>query len=238
MKRSRSVALTLMVGTAALALAGCDGSPPASPTSDYAFKNTDQCVAAGLVREECVTNFEQALKSHVANAPRFPTEQECVAVVDSECEGAMFPNVDGTTTRAWVPRMDGFLFTKANEEWQSGSETQVASSGGSGGSSVSGGGSHSHFFYSTPLYGSRSQPGSHLDLASLKAHSPSKPSVRPYVRNYGVQVPSSYASNSSGGSRSSLLSSTSSPSPSMGNSRTTTVSRGVFSGGRGSSAGG
>ena len=231
MKRSRSVALTLMVGTAALAMAGCDGSPSVPTTSDYAFKDTDQCIAAGLGRDECATNFDRALKSHVSSAPRFPTEQECEAVVDSECEAAQFPNADGSSTTAWVPRMDGFLFTKANGEWQSG-ETQAASSGGTGG------GARSHSFFSTPLYGSRRQPGSHLDLSSLRAFSTSKPSVRPYVRNYGVQVPA-YASHTSGGSRSSLLSSTASPSRStMGNSKTTTVSRGILSGGRGFSAGG
>jgi len=231
MKRSKSVALTLMVGTAALSLAGCgDGVQPTPAVQDFAFGNASECVVAGFDLDGCSSTYQRALASHTASAPRYATEPECEDATDADCVTARFPNVDGSVTTAWVPKMDGFMFTAdADGGWQTG-QAQAETSGGSGGS----GGIVRHYYAGIPLYSSRSHSGSRIDLPSVKAFASAPKYGRtapvPVVRSFGAQS-AAYVPSSSGSSKFT--------SSSLGNARTSAVSRGGMSGGgRGGSAGG
>jgi uncharacterized protein YgiB involved in biofilm formation len=68
----------LALGTIAastLILSGC-GEEPAS---DMLFTSVDQCVSTGVDLQVCQTAYQDAMKAHLANAPRFNGMAACEA---------------------------------------------------------------------------------------------------------------------------------------------------------------
>lgn len=81
MKRSVAVSL-LLVGTAA-ALVGC--GEPEKQVDAAAYKDADQCIAAGkFSREDCLSDFTTALEDHKATAPIYASKAECEAEFGAE----------------------------------------------------------------------------------------------------------------------------------------------------------
>lgn len=70
------------IAASSLILASCGGDAP----SDVMYSSPDQCISAGLDRQLCQTAYEDAMKGHVENAPRFNVKGECETVYgDNQC---------------------------------------------------------------------------------------------------------------------------------------------------------
>jgi uncharacterized protein YgiB involved in biofilm formation len=111
MKRSRTVALTLMMGTATT-LSACGESPPDQIT--FSGGNAlQQCIDSGAGDDACRTAYEAALSQHREIAPRFTTQPLCVESTDSECEAIGTYAQDGSYSSFWVPALGGFLLARA-----------------------------------------------------------------------------------------------------------------------------
>lgn len=75
MKRSKSVALTLM-GASAFALQACDQNEVEAEV----FQDLQSCIAAkDLTEAQCKEVYQGAVSEHVQTAPRFATAEQCVA---------------------------------------------------------------------------------------------------------------------------------------------------------------
>ena len=164
MKRSRTVALTLMMGTAT-SLSAC-GDPP----DEIAFTGPlamQECTDSGASTYECQTAYDAALLRHREEAPRFESMPACVEATDSECESIGLYNADGTFQNVFVPALAGFLLARALQNRDDRYHTYI------GGTS----------YRSSPIYRSRTATDSYrvvTDYGGLKngtSLSTAKPSV-------------------------------------------------------------
>lgn len=108
MRRSRFVTL-LSMGTAAVALTACD-----DPTSTAVFETQEQCIESKLYdASECVGQFAQAKKTHVAAAPAFASVRECEAEFGpGKCEPAPEAQqgaTSGSGHSLFMPLMMGYM---------------------------------------------------------------------------------------------------------------------------------
>jgi uncharacterized protein YgiB involved in biofilm formation len=164
MKRSRTVALTLMMGTAST-LSACGDAPP----DQLAFTGGNalqQCIDSGAGAAACQTAFDAALAQHRESAPKFETQPVCLDATDSECEAVGTYRQDGSYTSFWVPALGGFLLARALDRDNDRYYTYI-------------GGSN---YRSSPLYRSRTSTDGYRvlsDYGSLKSGTAlsTKPSV-------------------------------------------------------------
>jgi uncharacterized protein YgiB involved in biofilm formation len=99
-KRSCAIALTFLTGTV-LAVGMCSDDKPV-----YARNQTD-CVKATGDDQACAQAQQEAIRQHLANAPRFADQQSCIAAFGPDnCRAYADPQ----TGKGWfIPAMAGFM---------------------------------------------------------------------------------------------------------------------------------
>lgn len=104
MKRSRSIGLVTM-GAGMIALTACEEPP----VDALVFDSLQQCLADNdLTREQCEANYQEALRGHVATAPKYASKQACEADFGTEkCEQA--PQQTQSGGSVFMPLMMGYM---------------------------------------------------------------------------------------------------------------------------------
>ena len=108
MKRSRTMVLRLMVGTAGLAmLAGCDEEPKAE---GHTYASAAACIAAGQYSAaDCENAFAAARSAHQIGGPRYEAEDLCEEEWgDDDCD-----RVSSGGSFIYMPRMHSYAMTRA-----------------------------------------------------------------------------------------------------------------------------
>lgn len=96
MKRSKKIQLTLLMGASG-GLAGCGDSDE----SALLFENVQECTYFGIEEQTCEVEYQDALASHLQEAPRYATEQLCASDFGyNRCEN---------NSGIWQPIMAGFM---------------------------------------------------------------------------------------------------------------------------------
>jgi uncharacterized protein YgiB involved in biofilm formation len=105
----------LTLGTIAastLLLSGCGDSTPA----EAMFTSVDQCVSTGMDRQVCQTAYQDAMKAHLANAPRFNGMAACEAEYGAgQCaaQPASSTANNGGGGNVFMPFLAGYMLSSA-----------------------------------------------------------------------------------------------------------------------------
>lgn len=106
----------LALGTIAastLALSGCGDQTP----SEAMFTSVDQCVTSGMDRQVCQAGYQDAMRAHLAAAPRFNGMAACEAEYGSgqcaEQPTSAVPNNTGGGGSFFVPFLTGYMLSSA-----------------------------------------------------------------------------------------------------------------------------
>lgn len=107
----------LALGTIAastLALSGCGDQTP----SETMFTSVDQCVASGMDRQVCQAGYQDAMRAHLAVAPRFNGMAACEAEYGSgQCTeqraNAVPNNNTGGSGSFFMPFLTGYMLSSA-----------------------------------------------------------------------------------------------------------------------------
>ncbi|MUO80616.1 DUF1190 domain-containing protein [Agrobacterium vitis] len=132
------------IAASSLLLSGCGEDAPTERT----FTSVDQCISQGMDREVCQTAYQDAVKTHMANAPRFDGMAACEAEYGAkQCVQQTAPNTGGTGSGSFfMPFMAGYLLSSTinniGDYYRYQREATQGSSYGGGGS--------------TPIYRNRS----------------------------------------------------------------------------------
>ncbi|MBZ7927769.1 DUF1190 domain-containing protein [Ensifer adhaerens] len=143
------------IAVSSLALASCGGK---LPVEDVMFSSVDQCVQAGMDEQVCRAGYQDAMRVHLAGAPRFDRLAACEAEYGwAQCTQARAADGSGSAGSFFIPFMAGYLLSTGIEKiddyykYRRKEEEQEGSGAGSG--SGSGGGGH---YGSSPIYKTRS----------------------------------------------------------------------------------
>lgn len=139
MKRSKFAGLALM-GAAPFLLTACSDEPE---VQQNAFTSVEECIQAKVFTPEaCRSEYDKAVQSHQAQAPRFADQNACETQYGaSNCQ--VVRHSDGTSW--FVPAMAGFMIGRMMDR---GREDQMYYGGGGG---YYGG----SYYRSQPLYRDR-----------------------------------------------------------------------------------
>ena len=106
----------LALGTIAastLALSGCGDQTP----SEVMFTSVDQCVQSGMDRQVCQAGYQDAMRAHLATAPRFNGMAACEAEYGaghcSEQPANSVPNNTGGSGSFFMPFLAGYMLSSA-----------------------------------------------------------------------------------------------------------------------------
>ena len=183
MKRSKKVALMLMVPATTLLMAGCGEEREQA----MVFNSPDECVQSGLsTQEQCSANFVAAKAAHPEVAPKYKDKAECEADFGAgHCETAPQRTEHGSSM--FMPMMMGFLagqmmnrpsasqFTQPNAAQQNAGGQPAKPGAGAGA-----GGGFASRFESQPLYKSRNdstfRTGNNTPIATQSGLTSVKPS--------------------------------------------------------------
>ena len=106
----------LALGTIAastLALSGCGDQTP----SEVMFTSVDQCVTSGMDRQVCQAGYQDAMRAHLAAAPRFNGMAACEAEYGTgqctEQQAAAVPNNSGGGGSFFTPFLAGYMLSSA-----------------------------------------------------------------------------------------------------------------------------
>ncbi|MGV2124855.1 DUF1190 domain-containing protein [Agrobacterium vitis] len=137
------------IAASSMLLSGCGEDAPTERT----FTSVDQCISQGMDREVCQTAYQDAVKAHMANAPRFDGMAACEAEYGAkQCVQQTASNTDGTNGSGsfFMPFMAGYLLSSTINNIGDYNRYRRESTQGSsyGGGSFGGGG--------TPIYRNRS----------------------------------------------------------------------------------
>lgn len=106
----------LALGTIAastLALSGCGDDTP----SEIMFTSVDQCVTAGMDRQVCQASYQDAMRAHLATAPRFDGMAACEAEYGkgqcTEQAANALPNNTGRSDSVFMPFLAGYMLSSA-----------------------------------------------------------------------------------------------------------------------------
>jgi uncharacterized protein YgiB involved in biofilm formation len=128
-KRSRKVALVLMIPTASLWLAGCAEEPEITQV----FASAEQCAAFSNPPEACAAEFAKAKELHQQIAPKYLTLNDCENDFGAgNCE--IGQQNDNASSSSFMPMMMGFMAGQMLGNMQS---------------------SHKKYAYTQPLYKSK-----------------------------------------------------------------------------------
>lgn len=110
MKRTRHIALGLMLGTAGMVLSGCEDDPDLAAKN---FASVDACVADGSYSwEACRDAFSQAQAEHAAYGPRYESKDLCEDEFgQGQCE---YGSSGGSSF--FMPFMTGYLVSEVIDE--------------------------------------------------------------------------------------------------------------------------
>ncbi|OCP21039.1 MULTISPECIES: DUF1190 domain-containing protein [unclassified Ensifer] len=140
----------LALGTIAasgLALASCGDNPPAE---DVMFKSVDQCMQAGMDEQVCRTAYQDAMRAHLAGAPRFDRRAACEAEYGwAQCTQARGADGSGSAGSFFIPFMAGYMLSTGFEkidDYYKYRRREEEQGGGGGGGGYSG----------SPIYRTRS----------------------------------------------------------------------------------
>ncbi|WP_105432380.1 MULTISPECIES: DUF1190 domain-containing protein [Neorhizobium] len=106
----------LALGTIAastIVLSGCGEDPP----SDVMFTSVDQCVSSGMDRQVCQASYQDAMRAHLANAPRFNGRTACETEFGAgqcvEQPANSVPSSTGGSGSLFVPFLTGYVLSSA-----------------------------------------------------------------------------------------------------------------------------
>ena len=105
MKGWSSISIRLMISASLIALTACD-----EPKVDASiYESVGQCVRDPLTSEdECKSNFKEARAQHAAVAPKYSTEEDCVADFGAnKCEKSPYRTSSGGSV--FMPLMMGYM---------------------------------------------------------------------------------------------------------------------------------
>ena len=103
MKRSKSVRLVAM-GTGLLLVTGCEEAK----LDTALFESVKQCTELGFTQQECVTNYQQAQRTHISAAPKYTSQSDCEADFGTKkCEVAPQRTTSGGSV--FMPMMAGYM---------------------------------------------------------------------------------------------------------------------------------
>lgn len=134
----------LALGTIAasgLALVSCGDKPPAE---DVMFKSVDQCMQAGMDEQVCRAGYQDAMRAHLAGAPRFDRRAACEAEFGwAQCTQARGSDGSGSAGSFFIPFMAGYMLSTGIEKIDDyykyrRREAEQAGGGGGGGGGYSG----------------------------------------------------------------------------------------------------
>lgn len=109
---SRSPLLALgTIAASSLALAGCASDAPA----EVMFTTAEQCIAAGMDPQVCQTGYQDAVQTHLTNAPRFDGLAACEAEYGvGQCAAAPAEaNNGGGGGGFFMPFLAGYMMSSA-----------------------------------------------------------------------------------------------------------------------------
>lgn len=127
------------IAASAMVLTGCSEDPP----TDVMFTSVDKCVLGGVDLQVCRAGYEDAMRAHLANAPRFDGRAACEAefgagqCVEQRASSAL--NSTGVSS-VFVPFLAGYALSSAiknigdyrNQQKRQEEEESSSSSGSSG----------------------------------------------------------------------------------------------------------
>ncbi|MBY4609289.1 DUF1190 domain-containing protein [Rhizobium sp. 9T] len=163
----------LALGTIAastLALSGCGDQTP----SEVMFTSVDQCVASGMDRQVCQAGYQDAMRAHLAAAPRFDGMAACEAEYGkgqcTEQQASAVPNNTGGSGSFFTPFLAGYMLSSALNNISDYSDYRRRQEAGGS------------YYGSTPIYRNRSGQTLTTTVRSGGADSvtaPSRQSVKP-----------------------------------------------------------
>jgi uncharacterized protein YgiB involved in biofilm formation len=110
-KRSTTVSLVLLgaAGLTIYALNRSGGDTEASP-----FRSVDECRSSGRDAKGCQDGYDDALRLHETNAPRFESQNDCERDYGSgKCTTMQGRNASGNLASYFVPALAGFAVARA-----------------------------------------------------------------------------------------------------------------------------
>ncbi|ANM14529.1 MULTISPECIES: DUF1190 domain-containing protein [unclassified Rhizobium] len=103
----------LALGTIAastLALSGCGDQTP----SEVMFTSVDQCVTSGMDRQVCQAGYQDAMRAHLATAPRFNGMAACEAEYGvGQCTEQPANSVPNNSGSFFTPFLAGYMLSSA-----------------------------------------------------------------------------------------------------------------------------
>ncbi|MGI9273911.1 MAG: DUF1190 domain-containing protein [Endozoicomonas sp.] len=121
MRRSKKLRLALL-GVTPLALAGCGNSAKEA----LVYSSVENCANDGVVSANiCKIEYNKAWQHHLMNAPRYTFREDCQKDFNSTCQ----PLSSGE----YIPTMEGFMLTSAQQQGSSRSFTVIPLYLGGGG---------------------------------------------------------------------------------------------------------
>lgn len=106
--RKRPILALGTIAASSFILSGCGDDPP----SDRVFSSVDQCVSSGLDQQLCQTAYQDAMRAHLANAPRFDGAAACEAEYGKGQCTEEKPVAGSTSTGSFfVPFLSGYLLS-------------------------------------------------------------------------------------------------------------------------------
>lgn len=110
MKRTRHIALGLMLGTAGMVLSGCEDDPDVAAKN---FESVDACVADGSYGyQACRDAFSQAKAEHEAYGPRYEDKVLC----EEEFGPGQCTSSSSGGSSFFMPFMAGYLVSEVIDE--------------------------------------------------------------------------------------------------------------------------
>lgn len=157
MKRSKKVALMLMVPATTLIMAGCGEEREQA----MVFNSPDECVQSGLsTQDQCRADYVAAQSAHPQVAPKYQDKTECEADFGAgHCETAPQKSEHGSSM--FMPMMMGFLAGQmmnrpsVNQNMAPSAMQQPAQGQKPGSATATGGGGFASRFQPQPLYKAR-----------------------------------------------------------------------------------
>lgn len=185
LRGSRPPLLSLgTIAISSMALAGCAGEPP----GEVLFSSVDQCISAGMDAQVCQAGYQDAMQSHLANAPRFDGLAACEAEYGAGQCTQQPAAATGGGGSFFTPFLAGYLLSSTLNnigDYNSYRRTQI---------------NNGNSYGSTPIYRNRSgqtltpgtRPGGDMAAPSRQTMQPVNVNTRTVVRqgfggggNYG-----------------------------------------------------
>ena len=121
MRRSKKLRLALL-GVTPLALAGCGNSTKEA----LVYSSVENCVNDGIVSANvCKVEYNKAWQQHLMSAPKYQYREDCQKDFNSTCQ----PLASGE----FIPTMEGYMLTTAQQRSGGSSFTVIPLYLGSGG---------------------------------------------------------------------------------------------------------